>query len=65
MNIHAQYKFPSLYQSRVTGPDSLFFGKWGKHLKAYSKCSKWIYNHPGDTQHVVSGYTIILVTPSM
>ena len=27
---------PSLHQSRTIGPDSLYCGKWGKLLKAYS-----------------------------
>ena len=38
MKINAEYKVPSLYQSlyQTVGPDSLYCGKWGKFLKAYS-----------------------------
>ena len=30
------FNFPILYQSSVIGPDSLYCGKWGKILNAYS-----------------------------
>ena len=36
MKINASYKVPSLYQSLTIGPDSLYCGKWGKFLNAYS-----------------------------
>ena len=36
MIIHAKYKLPSSYQSRVMGPDSLYCGKWRKILKSRS-----------------------------
>ena len=36
MKINAKYKIPSLYQSSTIGPDSLYCGKWGKFLNAYS-----------------------------
>ena len=29
-------KVPSLYQNLTIGPDSLYCGKWGKYLNAYS-----------------------------
>ena len=34
MNIHAKYQLPSLYQSWVMGPDSLYCGKWRKISKS-------------------------------
>ena len=36
MIIRAKYKLPSLYQSRVMGPDSLYCGKWRKIWKSRS-----------------------------
>ena len=36
MNVHALYKLASLYQSLVTGPDSLYCGKWRKISKSRS-----------------------------
>ena len=36
MIIRAKYKLPSLYQSRVMGPDSLYCGKWRKISKSRS-----------------------------
>ena len=34
MNLHTWYKLPSLYQSWVIGPDSLYCGKWWKISKS-------------------------------